>query len=480
MPQALTAFLLLSTFLGVSMAATGNRIEFASANHQYVVELSKTLEDKLLVTVFHTAKEAKTLHWSRAVNWETIHPLPIGLNLNEVKALVTNDGNTVVLRDQNTVWEKNGIRIVRREHLEDKLFTPFQADRLTAVTPRGTNRAGISYVADALLDFIFEEQNSYALWFGQTDRWLLISLRDFTDTVVEDPDALNSLNTFAHAKAKDLVLQHQPPPLRKMLGALKDRVVQLVPSLGSPSSRQSMRGEIIAAYLFLTARQHPSDKIYIERLINFPPRRIQESFFPDRRTLDFNLWVSYSERLIGDFLLSRWNGDTNREFRTKEMSLLLPHDTCRYLGSVKIDFAFPIHVPGTNSGQIGVYLTPAHVEPAKWAQADETIAYNILLSFPFTYGNPQPATLGREGQVTIRGLTPGDYRAKIIWDRTGPTGGLWRTNIHTGVAGDYESIHTPTFTVKAGELIQNIHLPVTNLIGGVRTSEPNTSPPLQR
>ena len=36
-----------------------------------------------------------------------------------------------MLRDHNTVWEKNGIRIVRREHPQDKLFTPCQGHTLT-------------------------------------------------------------------------------------------------------------------------------------------------------------------------------------------------------------------------------------------------------------------------------------------------------------------------------------------------------------
>src|SRR5687768_2852990 len=149
MPRALTALLLLSAFPRLSIAATPSRTEFLSANLQYSVELSKTPEDKLLVTVFHATNEFKTLHWSRTVNWEEPHPLPRGLNLHEVKALVTNDGNTVVLRDHNTVWEKNGIRIVLREHSQEKRFTPFQRDTLTAIATRplrGTTRPGVSYV----------------------------------------------------------------------------------------------------------------------------------------------------------------------------------------------------------------------------------------------------------------------------------------------------------------------------------------------
>ena len=42
------------------------------------------------------------------------------------------------------------------------------------------------------------------------------------------------------------------------------------------------------------------------------------------------------------------------------------------------------------------------------------------------------------------------------------------------------SIHTPTITVKAGDLVENIHFAVTNRIGGVQAFEANTSSPPQR
>src|SRR5688500_13793333 len=165
MPKALTAFLLLSTFLSISMAAT--RTEFVSANLQYSVELSKTPEDKLLVTVFHAANEVKTLHWSRAVGWEDPHLTRTLPNVHVVKALITNDGNTVVLRDSNTPQEKNGIRIIRRDHSKEMLFTPFQGYTLTAANlippPYGPMRVGTGYLhVGSLLDFITEDQNSYA------------------------------------------------------------------------------------------------------------------------------------------------------------------------------------------------------------------------------------------------------------------------------------------------------------------------------
>src|SRR5687768_13993559 len=102
------------TSRSASAATTWPANQFPSANRQFFVELSLTPEKDLLVAVFQTTNETKALHWSRAVQWEEPDPSWDALQISEVKALVANDGNTVVLRDNNTVAEKNGIRIIQR------------------------------------------------------------------------------------------------------------------------------------------------------------------------------------------------------------------------------------------------------------------------------------------------------------------------------------------------------------------------------
>src|SRR6185503_17726527 len=118
MSRASAALLLLILAApALSRAAVSRGNQFVSANQQYSVELSRTPEDKVLVAVFDISKEPKALHWSRAIEWQPPHPFwtSPGSGVYEIKALVTSDGATVVLRDHyNTSGDKNGIRFLRR------------------------------------------------------------------------------------------------------------------------------------------------------------------------------------------------------------------------------------------------------------------------------------------------------------------------------------------------------------------------------
>ena len=67
------------------------------------------------------------------------------------------------------------------------------------------------------------------------------------------------------------------------------------------------------------------------------------------------------------------------------------------------------------------------------------------------------------------GLTPGDYRFKLIWERHPAR--TWRTNFYAAIPGDYESLETKPITVKAGETMENIPLACTNRLGGPEVYE---------
>ena len=452
--------------LGVlSVPLDGGTREFASANRQYIVELSRAPENRILVEVFRVAKEAKTLHWSRAVEWEDPHPGWNSPDVDDVKALVTNSGETVVLRDYSTVSHKNDVRIIRKASKEERVVRAFDRRELTAAPaeehPTGLLRMGASYLhVGALLDFIFEDENIYALWFGQTDQWLLISLENFQETVVKEEGKLRVLNEVARAQAKEKVVKHQPPPLRKMLGALRTKVAKLVPALASQPGRGYLDAETAAAYLFLAARQISSDRLYIEGLVNFPAKGVQHGHAWDSRGLNLSFCVT-GERVVGDFLMSRWNGETNREVIAKPMYLLVPQDTFRSLGSIKFDLKFPLLVSSTNAGNLWAYIVPAAEAPENWDKAHELLMFSGSLA---DRGMGMERTLGPDGMVGIHGLTPGEYRAKFIWEQNRPAG-TWRTNVYLGSSGDFESVLTEAIAVKAGETVTNVSVAVTNRIG---------------
>jgi hypothetical protein len=456
-----------------STAAPANT--YASANGRFSVELSLAHEEDLLVSILQTTNDTKAFYWSRTIKWDQPDPSWNGLQLHEVKAFVTNDGNTVILRDNHTTSEKNGIRILQKSGTE-YATNPFTRRELTGVEfsesslnasarlhlkPRpGPMRMGISYMHVAsILDFISEERNSYALWFGQTDQWFLLSLGDFKEMVVRDAEMIDALNEAAYTRAKELVLEHQPPALRRMFSSIRSRVAEFIPSLSSKPARAHMQPDTVAAYLFIGARRRASDAPLIQGLVHFSQKHIQHGHNRGNE-IDLRLNVSSPERLVGDFLWSRWNGLTNLEVLPQKTYQLLPTDTYRHLGSVTFDLKFPYSLFNTNAGRVWVYLSPAEVPPNEWHESSDLLAF--LGSLGFHASSQGAKILGGTGTATVHGLTAGDYRAKFIWEPKNQTV-MWRTN-HLGVHGDFESLLSAPFTIKPGLTTTNISIAITNLV----------------
>jgi hypothetical protein len=476
--QAAFSLLLSILFLCTGLPASSTAAPantYASANGRFSVELSLAHEEDLLVSILQTTNDAKGFYWSRTIKWDQPDPSWNGLQLHEVKAFVTNDGNTVILRDNHTTSEKNGIRILQKSGT-DYATNPFTRRELTGLEfsesslnasahlhlkPRpGQMRMGTSYMHVAsILDFISEERNSYALWFGQTDQWFLLSLGDFKEMVVRDAEMIDALNEAAYAKAKELVLKHQPPALRRMFSSIRSRVAEFIPSLSTKPARAYMQGDTVAAYLFIGARRRGSDAPLIQGLVHFAQKGIQHGYSRGN-DIDLKLNVSSPERLVGDFLWSRWNGLTNLEVFPRETYQLLPTDTYRHLGSVTFDLHFPYTLSTTNAGRVWVYLFPAEVPPTEWHQSSDLLAFIGTVGFHIPTESAK--ILGRDGTAKVYGLTAGDYRAKFIWEPKNQAM-TWHTN-HFGTLGDYESLLSEPFTIQPGVTATNISIAITNLV----------------
>ncbi len=470
---------LLLLVITLQSPAAGGPGQFLSENGRYAVELSRTADDRILVTVFQKTAEGKALHWSRSVYWEPPYPGLAGSPVvQEIKALVTNDGKSVVLRDENTPEEKNGINIYGRGEGENGMTRLFDRRELTGCKPakefppeqeytRGM-RGGVSYMhLAALLDFILDDEKNYAVWFGQTDRWAVISLETAEVTVVKDPRKISELNQIAYRRAQELVSLHQPAPLRRMFTALQASVAKIAPSLAPLYQSRHIPAETAASYLFLATRKNSSDRSYIEHLVQYPSEGIQDGYGRTDSKFDIGYSVTGHERAIGDYLLSRWNGETNREVLLRETYLLLPDDSLHYLGSINVDLELPMKISPTNAGIVWAYVIPNRVPAGDWNRSSDVIPFRTYLQFPpFQTGEP----IGPKGQATFRYLSPGEYRLKMIWERN-PPAGLWRTNIYTGLPGDYESAETPPIQVEAGEIAGPISLSSTNRIGKPGPSE---------
>jgi hypothetical protein len=331
-----------------------------SANGRYSVDLSATVEDKLLVAVFDQTGDVKKMAWSRAIEWQLEYRV-VG-QVDSVKAVVTNDGAKVVLRDFRNA--KNGVKIVARGSEQVASLDPFADATLTAAPPATTTSYGARFRGDlrmhmaywnipALLDFMLDE-NHYAIWFGQSHRWFLVSLDTGTGERVKEERRLSELNRIAHAKAEELVLDDWPTPLRNLIGLARDQAAKLVSSLRRPQ-RFWMSSETRTAYLFIGARRDASDRRYIERLAVAPYHAL-----PHMRDDQLAFWFCNSERALGDYLLSRWDGKTNQDVRARENELLLPFDYLDRLGAVTVKLNLPVPL-GPKPGVLWCFLRPGRL-----------------------------------------------------------------------------------------------------------------------
>jgi len=427
------------------------------------------MEGKLLVAVFTHTNEVKALSWSKAIDWLELYPGRNIPNIWDVKAFVTGDGKAVVLRDRGG-FEKNGLRILGPGEKDDHGLRPFDHAQLTGATPRvsgngssysrPSGHAVVRYWISSVLDFLVEDQNLYAIWFAQTDQWAVISLNDFQQTIVKDENQLKRLNELARNKAEERVLEHQPPPLRQALRAVQMQARKFFPSMARPQPR-ILSAETSPAYLFLAARRRAAHKAYLEKLVTYPLEGVQHGDLIGVSPMEF-VFMGSSERVLGDFLLSRWNGDTNREYETKGTSILVPDEPMKYLGTVRTSVELPIEIPD-NGGNIWVYLIPAQVAAGKRNGSREVTTFLLSLAYAAQQFGPMD-TRPSQGEAVFKAISPGEYRLKFVWERH-PAATMSYINRYTALAGDYESAESDSFVVKAGETLQGLSISCTNRIG---------------
>jgi hypothetical protein len=482
MSRLLARILLLAALFKTLAAAPG---EFTSANGRYSVQLTSSSPGELLVAVFQRTNEIKTLSWSKRINWQVPNPGSIGMT-QWLKALVTDAGNTVILRDWGAPQEKNGVRIIGRDKTADHELHPYDRTELTGAQPRVPEREnrplypnypklrnGVSYYhIAALLDFVIEEEDSYAIWFGQTDQWLLLSLKDFNETIVKDEKQIVRLNNLARDIAERRVLEHQPSPVRRAIRVVQGEVAKIFPSLRQSQQRIWMTADTTPAYLFLAARKQSSDKKFVENLIALKSPGPQQAQSVGGNPIRFTLIPMGSEKVLGDFLLARWNGITNRESFSMETHILVPDEPLTYLGLIRTTLQLPIGIPD-KAGIIWTYLIPARLAPGKWVNNSEVIPSSLQLSDvapPFRTGQYGDKSEPQDIAIVFKGIEPGEYRLKFIWERH-PTTSMWRTNMYTAVPGDYESLESKPFLLKAGETIQDLSVICTNRIGDPKAYE---------
>jgi hypothetical protein len=172
-------------------------------------------------------------------------------------------------------------------------------------------------------------------------------------------------------------------------------------------------------------------------------------------------WFCQFERVLGDYLLSRWDGKTNLDVRLRESVLLLPNDFINRLGAVtvKLNLATPV---ADKPGAPVCFLIPDKLPKGSWTNASEVSALSVLSDPTMISDSAYGVAKGRT--LMPRTVLPGKYRLKVLWQPR-PAGGTMRTNIYLAQPGYYESVESQPVTVVKGQ-VATVTMTCTNRVGG--------------
>ncbi len=219
-----------------------------------------------------------------------------------------------------------------------------------------------------------------------------------------------------------------------------------------------------AALNFLGRLRHPQDRPLIEawlKLGEFNPG-LRHSYSSDRAGAHFAFTSSPYQRSEADRILARWDAGVPEELGPR-------HREAYYLlGTLEFSAKFPAS-PGKGDGILHAYLIPESLPLDQWSrsQPEHYLTADLGLMFPMDI-RARPMKEGKlESQVNfiIYGITPGNYRVKVVWDKAAPIAKSDQVLVKPSV-GDYESVESPIVEIRKGEVTKSVTVDCLKLVTG--------------
>ena len=470
------AFHCIFTIQGAVVATTANQ---RSENGLFSADITSTAPNEIIIGIHRHDGDVKTFSWSKKVLWNganaTITAFPW------IKRYISNDGETVVLynqqpRSESWTWVTKNREPVRHSGYDFRQVLGWEVET--------------SGFRSGMLQFLYEEQGVHALWFPRVNKWLTIDLKTGalrrpdsnlaevlttlplnapkTDEWVKPPseDLVSKLNAEAVRRSLEAVRRHQPSAIKSMLKPIQEKVGSLIPGL-KPSSqpRQAFLPDAYAGYIFLAHHKVPEAESYIRKLLELPFEE-KNAIAIYRFSPEFTLLSQ--ERLLGDRALRLWNKE-KVDASSGPTDLHSPDFTRKsqkYLGGVAGRVQLPMVRPDSKPGAAWVYLIPAKVRPGAWRKSRDVIPLLCPLDFnpgfiggPRLHGPPQFDAINFRFETIL----PGEYKLKAVWDRRPPFANQEGRAMPD--PGDYESVESEPFTIKAGTSHAAPVLQCTNRVG---------------
>lgn len=451
-------WLSLITFLALSIGVRGAKI-FASEDGGYSVDLSQgDRAEEVVVSVSRMGEGRGTLQWSRKTDW----PNPRGFPslAGSVEALVSNDGQTVILQGVPSLWMEGVVTAVRRNG--ECTLEIDELDRLLGLKElpfrnffRPHPHTGLK--GPAMLNFIWESKGWFCLFHPAGKEWLVIGLKDLQVRKANESEKL-LLDEEGRKRALKLVQEHQPGPVKEFLNALRRKAGTFVPGIAGQTNSFVRWNRVAPAYELLAAQRRPEDRKWLQELLkggNEDMGHVSGHYRQDKTTF----LLHSTERALADGLLSEWDG-LKSVGTWVDLEPLDAAGKLNLLGAVRGEVRLPVP-PATNSGNLVAFLIPAELKKGGWETRTSVIRMTGQLTPKF---GRQDTGVGVDRlSVIFSTVPPGEYRLKAVWDKRAPQdagepGG-------TPSPGDYESAETEAFVVKAGEVTRGLVLECTNRVG---------------
>jgi hypothetical protein len=194
------------------------------------------------------------------------------------------------------------------------------------------------------------------------------------------------------------------------------------------------------AVSFLGNLKNPSDRAVVESLL-------EDAKFHSHRDRPFFRYFSYSvKRSRADQILAMWDGEKSG---SPPVSVHV-YRKYRYLGTVEGEIRLS-SAPKSDAPRLFIGLIPTHVPKDSWHE--KLPAHRLTESFS-SYLRSEGQWSAETIPFSIRGVTPGQYYVKAVWDEVGPY--YFGSQYLNGPPqpGDFQNIESPRIIVTAGEMTQ--------------------------
>ena len=252
--------------------------------------------------------------------------------------------------------------------------------------------------------------------------------------------------------------------------AAKGELVQAEESLTAgirEEAREQFKKEILQggnyidkiwACMFLLRLKRPEDRVLIEKLLaddhffTNPICTYREAFLErilgkvgisidGRYELEY-FFAESGTRQTADKALSEWDGKVKEaDFRPSWGQGYVYYR----LGEVSVKVV--LSAMPKNCENLRVYLIPESVKRDKWDKKPPI--HYLLADFD---GHESDCVIGRTVPCVFKGVTPGKYWLKAVWDREEPFCD-WDEVLCKPQKGDCESVSSPAIEVKAGQKV---------------------------